>query len=131
MAEHDASDPYTAQLGRWLDRPEVRITRAMKLGEWATRDDIFGALELTLEQRESYRRRLEGLVTDCVVRQHAEVGGVRYLLLRQLEPPAPPSTDDEVTHEIVLDQPGIDGAVRHVDGTEVKEFYWRGHWRLW
>jgi hypothetical protein len=128
-AAQDERDPYTAQLSAWLERPEVRITRAMKLGEWATRDDIFGALELTLEQRVSYQRRLEQLVTDCVVRQHAEVGGVRYLLLRQLEPPAPPSTDDEVTHELVLAEPGIDGAVRSI-GLR-REFYWRGSWRPW
>lgn len=129
MAEHDRRDPYPSHLAAWLDRPDVRLTRAMKLGEWATRDDIFGALELTLEQRAIYQRRLDQLVTDCVVRQHAQVGGVRYLLLRRLEPPAPPSTDHEVTHEMVLDESGIDGAVRH-DGL-VKQFFWRGYWRLW
>jgi hypothetical protein len=129
MAEHDRRDPYTAQLSRWLERPDVRITRAMELGEWATLEDIFGALELSLEQRASYQRRLEQLVTDCVVRQHAQVGGVRYLLLRQLAPPAPPSTDDEVTHEMVAGDPGIDGAVRQIGSRT--QFFWRGHWRTW
>lgn len=130
-ADIDPQPAYTRELSAWLERPEVRITRALRVGEWATREDLFGALDLRHDERARYQLKLERLIQDGLVRQRAEKGGVRYLLVRALKPPAPPApdTDDEVTHEVLLDAPGIDGAVRQVG--PVKEFFWRGQWRLW
>ena len=102
-------------LDAWLQRPDVRLTRALKPREWSTATDLFGALDLKHSEWGAYQVVLARLVlTGHVRRGDGEV--TRYLLVRDLAPPGPASKRPP-------DHPGIEGEERQ------GWFFWRGTWR--
>jgi hypothetical protein len=122
-AAHDPSPGYTLELDTWLQRPAVRITRALKQGAWSTHADLFGALELGTDELSLYASELEELVAGGRVLFSADAGVVRYQLVRALDPPAPPEPAPGA---------GCPKRTAYFDGERCGDWFsWRGRWRPW
>lgn len=103
-------------LDAWLQRPDVRLVRALRHLEWMTADQIFESIKIAPREIPLFARALARLVESGHVRRTGEPG--YYHLERDLEPPAPPRARN--TAPIV---PGNDGEERN------GWFFWRGSWR--
>jgi hypothetical protein len=123
IAAHDATPAYTLELDTWLQRPAVRITRALKQGEWSTHADLFGALQLGTDELSLYALELEELVASGRVLFNANAGVVRYQLVHALQPPSPPQPDDATV---------CPKRAAYFEGERCGDWFsWRGRWRPW
>lgn len=113
----------TLALDAWLQKPNVRITRALKKTEWSTTQDLFGALDLRASDLGLYRQVLGQLVGSGNIERGGGHGvPVRYRLLRALTPPGTVPVTPIVTEKPPR-EPGRDG--EECEGW----FFWRGSWR--
>ncbi len=108
----DARDTNYIPLDEWLDRPRVRMLRAMRFFDWVTAEDLFLALDVAEDkkERDNYSNALRRARQAGDIERHPRRAA--YRLVRKITPPSL-----------------VDGPLPPPSRPGPGYYLWRGRWR--